>query len=252
MILCDRRKGSAELLSMIRSIGVQAELTELAYADFAFEGNGPSGRIAVGVERKALHDMLNCIDDHRYIDTQRKGMARMYGAGYSVLMLEGEWRARDGDGSGLLMEGHKDRDGRTVWSVCKPSGRPVMYSKLYRYLFSINLSNVMITYSRDMWQTAYNVCELYHYFQKRWADHTSILETQRLALPTMLTAPSLTLKWATDIDGVGVKTGADAERLFKLPTNLSNSTEEDWCRIPGIAAKTAGHIMRQIRTGRVK
>lgn len=238
MILVDSRVGSKELLSVILRVGVKAELAELSYGDFCFEGKGPEGRISIGIERKTLSDMLHCIEDSRY-NSQRIGMRSMYQK--SVLIVEGDWRPHDPDG--FLMERFNEN---SKYGYCKYRTRPILYSKLYRYLLSVALSGVIITLSHSIYQTAFNICEMYHYFDKAWDQHTSLLETQKLAIPDLRDHPSLVRLWASDIGGIGVKHGLDAERLFKTPYKLAMSQESDWMRLKGIGAPTAMSVVRQI------
>lgn len=239
MILVDSRIGSVELLPHIKRLGVPTEKASLPFGDIAFEGQGREGTIAVGVERKTLHDMLNCIDDARYNGHQRLGMAEYYQVNF--LLIEGLWKPHDPHGT--LMEGFK---GGTSWAECRYRSSRVMYAKLRRYLFSVSLSGVHVLYTRDLVQTAFDICECWHYFQKPWRSHTSLLEMQKLNLPTLNGKPSLVRKWAADIDGIGVKHSQDAEQLFRKPVALANSEETDWLRIPGIGVKSAQSIVRQI------
>lgn len=239
MILVDRRIGSQELIPHIKRIGVTVEKADLQFGDAAFEGKGPDGTIAIGVERKTLHDMLTCIDDARYSGHQRVGMAQMYTV--SILMIEGHWKPHDAQG--VLMEGF---NGGVSWGYCKYRSQRTMYSKLYRYLLSVSLSGVLVSYSRDPFHTAYNICEAFHYFQKPWTAHTSLQEVQKLNLPTLNAKPSLVRKWAADIEGIGTKLSLDAERLFKSPIRLANAEELDWLKIPGVGVKTARQVVREI------
>lgn len=232
------KKIPEEFVRLIKARGVDSRLGDLPYGDFAFEGNGPQGSAMIGIERKTLHDMLNCIDDNRY-NAQRVGMRQLYQV--SVLALEGHWRPHDE--SGVLMEGF---NGGVSWGFCKYRSQRTMYYKLQRYLFSVQLSGVVYVPSRDMKHTAFNVCELYHYFQKKWQDHTSLLEIQRIAIPQMTYHPSLVRKWANDLEGIGTKMSELAARYFKTPYKLANGDESDWLRIPGVGAKTAQDIVKQI------
>lgn len=248
MILVDYKGGAEgktipqEFVNLIKGMGVQAELANLEYGDFAFEGNGPAGSAMIGVERKTLHDMLNCIDDNRY-NAQRIGMRQMYQI--SVLALEGHWRPHNP--SGLLMEGFQ---GGVSWAYCRYRSRQTMYHKLQRYLFSVQLSGVVYVPSRDKWHTAFNLCELFHYFQKRWADHTSLLEIQRVAIPQLTFQPSLVRKWANDLEGIGTKMSELAARHFKTPYKLAMGDESDWLRVPGVGVKTAQDVVKQIMGGK--
>lgn len=234
---------SRELESAIRARGIAVQREPLAFGDACFDGNGPHGPIMIGIELKKLHDMLTCIDDARYSAHQRTGMAQMYKV--SILNLQGYWRPHDG--SDLLMEGRIDRDGKLVWMYCRPAGKTVMYSKLRRYLFSVSLSGVHVTYTRDLTHTAQDIIEWYWYFQKQWKDHTALLEMQKLNIPSLSGKPSLVRRWAADLEGIGVMKSADAERAFKKPITLATADEVDWItRVPGIGVKTAQSIWREI------
>jgi ERCC4-type nuclease len=239
MILVDHRVGSKELIPKLKALNLPTEETELPYGDVAFEGKGPQGSVSIGIERKTLHDMLGCIEDARFSGHQFVGMRNLYTL--SVLQLEGHWKPHDG--SGLLMEGF---NGGHSWGYCKFRSQRAMYSKLYRYLISTAMAGVIITQSRDLTHSAFNIGEWYHYFQKRWDDHTSFREIQKIAIPTLGGKPTLVRKWANDLDGIGTKLSGDAERLFKTPLALANADESEWLRIPGVGIKTAQSIVREI------
>lgn len=228
-----------DLVRHLKSLGVAAEASDLPFGDAAFEGKGPDGPIAVGIERKSLHDMLNCIDDARYTGHQRIGMKQLYTV--SVLLIEGHWKPHEPQG--LMMEGFS---GGISWGYCRYRSQRVMYSKLYRYLISVALSGVIVTYSRDLFHTAYNIHEWFHYFQKPWDRHTSLMELQVLNIPTLRAKPTLVRKWANDLEGIGTKLSLDAERLFKKPITLAQADESEWLRIPGVGVKTAQQIVREI------
>lgn len=243
MMLIDSRIGSNELAPHIRKYGVECELTTLEYGDCAFEGNGPDGPISIGCERKTLNDMLQCIDDSRYAAHQRPGMMMMYAK--SFLFLEGTWAYGDGNGyEGLLMQGY--RRGQSWGPLKLKGGRTPLYSKLYRYLLSISLSGVIITYSHDLKHTAFNMVELYQFFSKPWNQHRSLMETQKLAIPSLNGKPSLVRRWAAELPGIGVEHSLDAERVFKTGSALALSTEAEWQSIDGIGPKTAKKVVKEI------
>ena len=247
MIIVDPRSGAEKgdttvdrLVSLIRRVGVLCEKGFLEFGDVAFEGNGPQGRIMIGIERKTLHDMLNCIDDARYSAHQKVGMGQMYQV--SILMLEGCWKPHDPNG--WLMEGF---DGGKSWGICKYRSSHTLYTKLYNYLLSVQLTGTVVSLSRDLWGTAYNIVSIYQYFQKPWESHTSMLETQKLLIPDLRMKPSLVRRWAAEIDDIGVKHSLQAEELFKTPYNLAVSDESDWLKLPRLGVKTAQKIIRDIR-----
>lgn len=242
MIYVDQRKGSIELLPHLQRFAqsIDVEKSHLEFGDVAFEGKGPDGTLAIGVERKTLHDMLNCIDDARYAGHQRPGMKQLYDL--SILMVEGMFKPHDPDG--FLMEGF---NGGMSWGYCKYRSQRVMYAKLYRYLMSVQLSGVFVTYSRDIIQTAFNVCEWYHYFQKAWDQHISMREMHRIAMPSLIARPPLARRWAKELDGIGVKLAEQASRVFKTGLELAEADEREWLRVPGVGVKTAQQIYREVR-----
>lgn len=244
MILVDRRekpgkREKVELVDLIRRFGVKAETADLPFGDFAFEGYDSKGLITIGVERKRIHDFLNCIDDNRLVSHQRIGMVQLYRENW--LLLEGIWRFHDP--KGLLMEGNEQGQ----WWECKPGGRPVLYAKLRRYLFSVSRTGsfVDVIYTKNMTQTAYDLCELWHYYQKK--DHTSHIGKQKMNIPSLNARPSLVRRWAEELDGIGPKKADDAARLFQTPDRLANSETLEWLGIPGIGVKTAEDVVAQIQ-----
>lgn len=238
MILIDSRVGSKELLPHVHLSGCRAELSTLEFGDACFEGNGPSGKVLIGIERKTLGDMLNCIDDARYSAHQRPGMQSMYQR--SILMVEGVWKPDRA--SGYIMTCIH----ALTWTPYRYRSTMVRYSKLFRYLLTVQMTGTVVIITRDMEHTAYNICECFHYFQKKWEDHTSLLEVQKLNIPDLRGKPSLVRRWASDLEGIGVKNSMEAEKIFATPYDLARSDETDWIRIPGVGAKLAKKIIREI------
>lgn len=245
MILIDYKKGGTSLdppklmVGHLKQMGIPTELSDLQYADAAFEGRGPEGTIAIGVERKTLHDLLNCIDDGRLSGHQLIGMKNMYDI--RVVIVEGHWKPHEPQG--ILMEGF---NGGTSWGYCRYRSQRTLYSKVYRYLISLSLSGAIVTYSRDLWHTSYNVHEWFHYFQKKWDDHTSMKELHKIAVPSLSFKPSLVRKWAQDLTDIGTKKGDLAARHFRKPITLAQADESEWLKIPGVGVKTAQSIVREI------
>jgi ERCC4-type nuclease len=252
MILVDKRKGSGsdgkgnELLQpLIRKLGIPCEDVTLPYGDVCFEGKGEQGPITIGIERKTLHDLLQCIEDARYVQ-QRAGMLKLYSKGCTYMALEGLYGYGDGNGyDGQLMQGY--RRGQSWGPLKVRGGRTPLYAKLYRYLMSVALSGVIITPSMDLPHTAYNIVEMYHYFQKRWLSHTSMIEVHKTAIPALDGKPSLVRRWANDVTDVGAIYSIEAEKIFPNGTALGNSSESDWLRIPGVGPKSARKFVKEIR-----
>lgn len=255
MILIDPRDGATKdedkkasrlLVSYLRGMGLEAELSVLDSADICFDGNGPGGRISIGVERKTLHDMLRCIDTGNYNEQARR-MRNHYNK--VMLMVEGRWKCHE---QGYLMEGWPNKyNDQISWGFCKPYGHHVYFSKLYNYLLSVANTGVTVTYPTDLYQLAQHINNTYRYYHKKWTDHTSTVTNTDVMLPTLdPKGPSLTRLWANCLDGVGVKYSIEAERVFRRPIKLATADEIQWLAIEGIGVPTARRIVREINEGR--
>jgi ERCC4-type nuclease len=239
MILVDSRVGSREVLPFIQRLGINAQIAELQFGDMCFDGKGPDGTITIGIERKTLGDFLNCIDDSHYAAHQKPGLSAMYSR--DILMLEGTWKPDSA--SGYLME----LIGTLAWRPYKYRTQMVRYSKLFRYLLSVQLSGTLVVQTRNIEETAYNTVEIYHYFQKKFEDHVSLLQTQKLNIPDLKVRPSLVRRWAAELEGIGVKHSLEAEDYFKTPIALAQADETDWLKLSGIGIKVARNLVKNIR-----
>lgn len=245
MILVDsrekmgRKTDPQQLCALIRRFGVPAEPHYLEFGDFTFSGFDDQGIISIGVERKRLKDLSMSIDDGRLEGHQRVGMMETGLYHESWLIVEGVWRPHDP--KGLIMEG----DDKGGWWFFKPHrGYPVLYSKLSRFIMSLQRTGMMYLPTRDMVHTAWAVVDLYHYYQKR--KHRSPRELAKPNIASLNGEPPLVRKWAEAIDGVGQVKGQAAAELFETPIALATSEEIQWLCIDGIGPKTARSIMEQI------
>lgn len=254
MILVDAAVGSRELRGPILSQGVSCDISPLKWGDACFSGNGPDGEMMVGIERKKIHDLLQCIDDGRY-NNQRIGMNMMYQV--SVLYLEGLWKCKE---DGTLMEGFRDYESERklkqvsdkstreviAWTDLKMGPRRVMYYTLYRYLRSVAHAGVIIVLTRDMAHTVVNIVNDYHYYQKKWSDHKSMRQVHMPTIATLTRRPPLRKLWAHACEGVSTVYGEQATKYFPTAIRLANSDETDWVRV-GVDVKTAQNIVKEIR-----
>lgn len=234
-----KKAKNTDLTAHFQRMGVAVEPASLPYNDAFFEGKGPKGTIGVGIERKRLHDMMDCIDTNRF-NMQRAGMKMMNAV--SILIVEGHWKPHE---NGLLMEGFS---GGMSFGFFGGRGRHQMYAKLRRYLFSVSLAGVIVCYTRDPFHTAYDINEWYQYFQKDWDKHTALMEMQKVAIPTLTDVkPPLVRRWARDLDGIGDKLSAEAARVFKTPIALATADEQRWLRVPGVGVKQAQKIVKAVQ-----
>jgi len=78
---------------------------QLPFGDFFIPGNGPEGRITVGVELKRVADLIQCMKDGRLTGHQIPGMLRMYD--WSVLLVYDEWQGKPQTGILQVKRGRK-------------------------------------------------------------------------------------------------------------------------------------------------
>jgi ERCC4-type nuclease len=212
----------------------------LEYGDACFEGNGPDDTsMTIGIERKTVGDMLNCIEDARYVAHQRPGMLAMYR--FNFLIVEGIWKPEIDTGYMLELVGAMN------WRPYRNRAFIVRYDKLFRYLISVQLAGTPVIMTRDLDHTAFNLVSMYRYFQKKWEDHTSLTEVQKLNIATLAGKPSLVRRWAEELEGVGGKIGQAAAQIFDTPLALAQADEEQWIKVPGVGAKLARAIVKSVR-----
>lgn len=245
MILADAAVGSHELIGRINKRGVKCEKENLPFGDFMFEGNTDIGTSMIGIERKKVPDMMDCIDSARYAGHQQIGMSKWFR--FRFLIIEGIWKANHEDLTLMLMSGKEYRPflhGRYR----------VRYSKLFRYLMSAQLTGgAYVIYSPSDTQTVINICEIYHFFQKKWADHTAM---QAIYVPPIasFTTPTLLLEFLSRLDGLGTKLAPIAAKHFsraggtqsEMIIRVCKADEVDWLRVEGLGPKVAAKLVKQL------
>lgn len=236
MIAVAHEKSSYELLSEILKLGVKAYRDILPGGDYCFEGQGPEGRCLVGIERKKLDDILNCIKDGRFSGHQQPEMKLMYR--FRILIVEGVYKAdRNGDLMRMVPGG---------WKPVSFGNRRILYSHISRYLISVTLTGgTCVMRSRDGEETARLIVDTFHWFQKPWDNHVSQQQFHTPALP-QFSKPKYCRRAAAALGEIGVKYSEAAEKLFKIAPNMMRASEADWMQIKGIGPKTAQKIVREI------
>jgi len=251
MISIDSRTGSKELLPLFALHDVEVRLVTLEYGDLAFEGNGPTGRCAVCIERKAIGDLIDSMQSRRLSGHQLPGMADAYD--YAYLIVEGFWRpGMEGAleiGQGSL--GEASWGGRWV----KGYGRQLQYSAIDNYLATLELhAGIIYRRSLNAVETVQMVVDLYRWWnEKLWGQHSSHLAVYAPArvppgkgrLNLVTREPSLPEKWAMQLTGIDKK----AQRIaahFRSGRTMANATEAEWRQIDGIGKGIAKQAVREI------
>lgn len=236
MIQIDRRVGSAELEHYFPP--ELAEVTELEFADFAFTGNGPEGKVRVGVERKQIQDLVDSIKTGRFWGHQMPGMIKMYDFNY--LVIEGIFKPQED-------------------YIMVPIGRRWLRLNIGSKVIDPYLADVemlggfMVRNTSGRKQTAQLVLHLYNWWQKDFEEHGHFGPYQRIVRVPKDCTNGLLYKMARVLPGIGLKKGEMVKDHFCSVLDMVNAGEERWTQIPDIGPKTArvirealGHVYTEV------
>lgn len=247
----DRRAGSAELLPLFAPYRIDAELTELDSADFMFTGNGPSGTVHVGIERKTLRDMLQCINTGRFAGegAQLDTLQQTYG--YAYLVIESSHRCDPA--TGILQEWRGRQHG---WQDLRLGSRRYMASELQRYLIMMTLTQVRVWQTRDEEGTVRFIADLYQQLaRKTWDEHRS---TNQVYVPSIQEPVLLRKRTAAEentllrrtvalcLPGVGQDRSKAVAAYFPSVRDMANADAKQWQQVDGVGKKTAENVVKEI------
>lgn len=172
MILLDPRQGSGELRKLFGSYDVPVEVVQLDSGDAMFFGNGPDDKtVAVAVERKRLHDLIDSIRSSRLSGSQLGKLCSEYD--YVYIIVEGIWKA-GAFGELVFYAG-------SGWRVLFQGNRSVLYREVMGYLYGLELrvgteagGPVRVHRTSDPTETVADIVSLYRNFNdKTWEQHVS-------------------------------------------------------------------------------
>lgn len=249
MILLDPRSGSKELLPKFKALRIPAELstTEMPYGDFTFEGRGPGGKsIMIGVERKTVRDMLNCITTGRFSGHQLKGMLEMYFRAYVI--LEG---IHQPGGDGVLEENGFPKG----WRPVQTGSIRYMYSRLDNFINSIEESTpIRFKFASNKTMTVMQIANLYRFWNdKEYDEHKAADGIHNVPRVEIFEKWSFPRIFAHELPGI--KDAAKmVARHFVTVHNMVNAKIQDWAevQVPNgkstkrIGIKTAEKIVNRI------
>ena len=246
MIQVDERVGSRELLSGIRNLGIEAELSGNLESDFQFIGNGPDNEtILVGIERKTITDLIQSMRDNRLAGQQVGRMVATYDRRY--LIVEGIWRLNRDNGYVECPAGAKG------WRVVRGA---VKYQELDRFLCSLGeFADMQIWRTNTEDETCRAIADRYIWWQKQYHEHRTAKtvysnEVKRKGRRGLIfkEKSSLLEKWLCQLNGIDGRT-VELAKWFESPLALAQADVTDWMTIKGlkIGRKTAEKIVAEIR-----
>jgi ERCC4-type nuclease len=240
MIVIANDNGSRELAPYFTRRGIEVVVDEMEFSDFAFEGHTVQGTTgSIGVERKTIPDLINCMHDGRFADHQLKGMLSTFEECY--LLVEGVYNeASDGT--------------VTYWSNGRERYTKVTYKQLDKFLLTVTRQagfRILKSCGKD--QTATIVGNLYEHCQKPIDDHQSLnrFRTDASIMETLTTKHSLVRRCSKEFPGIGWTKSLVFDRAFPSLFHLVNSSVGDMAELKWqgkrIGEKLATRIYKAIR-----
>lgn len=235
MILVDNRVGSKELLGMFPP--GRARLARLEFADFAFTGNGPCGLPwLVGVERKTIDDLVNCIASGRLSGSQLEGLVNGYNTVH--LVVEGMFKA--------------DVDGRLVkWARGKwnslQGNRVFMLWDVLLFLHTLeNVVGVKVWRTMNRAETVDWVVGLHQWWTvKEWEEHHGH-EQPHTGNSVEIARHSFERRVAAQLKGVGWERAKEIAGMGVSVGQMVGMEEKEWEGVKGIGKVLAKSIVKEL------
>lgn len=241
--------GSREFERRLTRLGLPVRVRYLSSADFAFYGNGPSGLVRVGIERKKVQEMVGEHSRKRFTGRQLPRMSKRYG--YRFLIVEGRIKVDDRGGS--LMEGRDITSRRqqemTLWHEAGWGRSPTTYENYLKRELTTRLKAAMqVVYTGSEVETGYALHAIYRWFQKAWSEHRS-----SYALDTLVEVDEQILderSWFRDMlakmPGVSWKRSRRVANYFRSLDEACSASAAEWQKALGFVEgrKTASTIVR--------
>jgi len=270
-MLLDPRGGSlgeASILRLRSSIPAKhrVELCTLDSADVRFHGNGPDGRVSIGIEIKHLSDFLQSMADGRLAGRQLREMRREYD--YCFLLIQ--------DRIAMSAHGHLQ-----VWLPAKPKdmspktwgekryeayyynrGRYVdtIFGARSKFLWSAFWSHVISLSARGGFrllmagsnqEVGAQLGGAYDWWQKKWFEHSSVNVFDESHLPELVEASAPARMLHAGVLNLGWALAMKVAEHFGSIDAAAQATFVEWLEIDGIGPVLAKRAMRALRTKHV-
>ena len=227
VILLDDRTGSKELLPLFPTGSVQ--LTHLDYADCCFTGNGEGLPYNIGIERKAIRDLINSMVTGRLSGHQLPGLLNSYNVIY--LVVEGIYRPGN---DGLI-----EIWGRRSWETLRLGNRTFLYQEVINFLNTICIkTGVHVWQTGTEQETVRLIMSLYHWWEKPYEKHSSHIKSKQVET-AYLFKPTFKQIVASELDGIGIEKAKVVCAAFPTVLDMANATVGDWAKLPGVGKTIA-------------
>jgi ERCC4-type nuclease len=243
VITIDGRQGSSELAPLFPH-DIPTTISHLDYGDFYFMGHGPDcSYVSVGVERKAIKDLLNSMTTGRLSGHQLPGLTQQYE--YVYLLVEGLWRFNPISGVLETMVGPS-------WQDACLGGRRFMAKEIVGFLNTLAIkAGIQVVYTHSQRETVQTIVALYHWWNsKNWDQHDSHLAPHKVHKgaqgQVQLVKPSLVRRIAAELPLIGWGKSLAVAEYFPSVRIMMTATEQQWRDIPGIGKGIAKGVVDEI------
>lgn len=240
MITIDSRVGSREMLQYFPKN--TAELGRLEFADAAFLGQLGEETVSVGVERKALSDLLSSMQTGRLAGVQLRGLLACYDVVYMI--VEGIYRP--GQNGELTVPRGK------TWVPMQLGRRRYGMRELDSFCNTLAIeAGLQIRQTSTIRQTSMLVYNLYTWWQKN-SHHSHLgMHKNRFAESgvdgILLGRPSLLRRFAAELPGIGWKKSKEIAEHFGSIRVMVAADVKEWKKVPGIGKVLAERIVNELR-----
>lgn len=260
MIIIDDREDLTP--ASFSHLGVECTQLRLEAGDYCWAGNGPDNRpVMVGVERKKIHDIIDCMRDRRLSGFQAPLMYNTYDVRY--LLIESLWRVST---SGCI-ETLKGRDWVPLYGMEQGATRrtAVMYQQLDAFLasleqfFGFSVAKTSTSAETVQWLNA-----RYNWWQKPWNSHRTGKDIYAPTPGVKATInnrggytrrePTMVWKMAAQLPGIDSKAEQVAD-YFATPVDMVLAGEVKWKAALGIVgkhSKVVDGVIKSLREGKRK
>ncbi len=245
MITLDDRTGSAELAPLFPPT-IPVQVSRLDFADAMFLGNGPDESIVtIGIERKAVRDLLNSMVTGRLSGHQLPGLFQQYD--YVYILVEGCWR--------YGKEGILESMVGNYWVPSTMGERRFMAKEMVAFLNTLAIKvGVQVVYSDNPQETVSLIGTLYHWWNsKSFSQHDSHLSPNKAHKgdqgQAQFTKPSLVRRVAAEIKGIGWGKSKEVAEYFPSVRRMAMASEQEWRSIQGIGKGIAQSAVAEMKKG---
>lgn len=258
-LFIDPAIGSREFLRPLTRLGCPAILKHRHVADFTFYGNGPTGRVHVGIERKRVYEIVGTINgDKRFVGRQLPKLIKAHPQ-FPILIVEGVVRPDARDGT-LLTGRVIERRGKDPIVVFRDDryGRAT-YERYHKFLATLRLkARLVVIPTIDEADTAFVVHALYGWFQKDWNAHKSAYRVEESPVDSaILDERTFKRQVFAQWPGVGWKRSARVSRFFDSVQEGASADVTLWMQALGIKegrtiATNLVRVLKGVKDGHAK